>query len=171
MEDDITFGTSVWATSGPIAADNNPTPNNTNFLIGNPTIVQPQSTFDDDFSDFGTSTKAQVLSNEDEDFGDFGDFGEVVEIDNSPLAEVDDFRIAGPSSQGWRPLSVNPFPPQSVLESTINETLSPIWNHEDIADVTTDDPIREAEGIAQVLITPSRFVQSLYISPLSTHFS
>jgi hypothetical protein len=38
----------------------------------------------------------------------------------------------------------------------VNETLGPIWSPEDIADVTTDDPIREAEGLAQILITQSR---------------
>jgi hypothetical protein len=157
MDDDLTFGTSVWNTSEPVTIDNS-LPSTISF-VGDAISGQPQPTFDDDFDDFGSSTKTQDVPSEDDDFGDFGDFGEVVELDDPPatsLAQADDFRIAGPSSHGWRPLSLNPFPSRSELENTINEALSPIWNYEDIADVTTDDPIREVEGLAQILTTPSR---------------
>jgi hypothetical protein len=169
MDDDITFGTSVWATSEPVTADNNLPPFTTK---PHSFVTQPRSTFDDDFADFGASTEAQDIPTDDDDFGDFGDFGEVLELDDAPapsLAQVDDFRIAGPSSHSWRPLSLNPIPSRSTLESMINETLGPIWSHESIIDVTTDEPIREAEGLAQILVTPSRCAQDHIFSSLSAH--
>jgi hypothetical protein len=172
MDDDLTFGTSVWATSEAVTADNSllqPT-NNPHSVVG--VFTLPKSTFDDDFSDFGPSADAQDIPTDD-DFGDFGGFGEVIELDDAPatsLAQADDFRIAGSSSHSWRPLSLNPIPSQSGLESMINETLSPIWSHEDITDVTTDDPIREVEGLAQILTTPSRCAENRILSSLSAHF-
>jgi len=157
MDDDLTFGASVWATSDPVTVPS--TTVNPHSFVGNAVFTQPKPPFDDDFADFRTSTEAQDIPTEDDDFGDFGDFGEVVELDDSPTTspiQVDDFRIAGPSSHSWQPLSLNPIPSRSALESMINETLGPIWSPEDITDVTTDDPIREAEGLAQILLTPSR---------------
>ena len=171
MDDDLTFGTSVWATSEPLTANNSLLPSTISPHSNVGVFTQPKSTFDDDFADFGASTEAQGIPTED-DFGDFGGFGEVVELDDAPatsLGQVDDFRIAGPSSYSWRPLSLNPIPSRSTLERMINETLSPIWSQEDIADVTTDDPIREVEGLAQVLITPSRCARNRILSSLSTH--
>jgi hypothetical protein len=158
MDDDLTFGASVWATSEPISIDNSPPSTNIpTYTVRDAAFGQPRPPFDDDFDDFGAST--QDAPTEDDDFGDFGDFGEVVELDEAPatpLPQADDFRIPGSSSHNWRPLSLHPFPSRSALEGMINENISFIWNYEDIKDVTTDDPIREAEGLAQILITPSR---------------
>jgi len=156
MDDDLTFGASVWATSDPLTAPSTVDPHS---FVRNAAFTQSKPSFDDDFADFGASTEAQDIATEDDDFGDFGDFGEVVELDDSSttsLIQVDDFRIAGPSSHSWQPLSLSPIPSRSTLESMISETLGPIWGPEDITNVTTDDPIREAEGLAQILITPSR---------------
>ena len=152
MDDDLTFGASVWATSEPITSKQ-------------PLAAKPEQEvgFDDefdDFDDFGApADTTQGDIDDDNDFGDFGDFGEAELGSTQTFAEhsgFDDDRIAGPSSQIWQPLRLDPFPSRSTLESTIDETWGSIWNYEDIADVTTDDPIREAEGIAQILITPSR---------------
>ena len=152
MDDDLTFGASVWATSEPITSKQP-------LVAAKP---EQEAKFDDEFDDFGTpADTTQGDINDDNDFGDFGDFGEAEPGSLQTFTEhsgFDDVRIAGPSSQIWQPLRLDPFPPRSTLESAIDETWGPIWNYEDIADVTTDDPIREAEGIAQILITPSRWV-------------
>jgi len=158
MDDDLTFGASVWATSEPITSKQP-------LVAAKP---EQEAKFDDEFDDFGTpADTTQGDINDDNDFGDFGDFGEAEPGSLQTFAEhsgFDDVRIAGPSSQIWQPLRLDPFPSRSTLESAIDETWGPIWNYEDIADVTTDDPIREAEGIAQILITPSRWVCRRLIS-------
>ncbi|KAJ3518056.1 hypothetical protein NLJ89_g83 [Agrocybe chaxingu] len=153
MDDDL-FGTSVWATNAPVEP-------NPHLLKSEPSIpiTNDEDTVFNDFDDFGTPEEAsRGASKDDDDFGDFGDFGEV-EIDPSGgFGDPTGFYsvpIPGPSSQHWRPLQLNPFPSRSSLESEINESLAPIWSHEDIADITTDEAIREAEGIAQILLTPS----------------
>ena len=169
MDDDLAFGTSVWATSEPIPSESGLPGINPNPFVGDAISDEPQFTVLDDFAD-STTTK-DVLA-EDDDFGDFGDFREAVELDDSAatlLAHADDFRIGGSSSHSWRPVLLNPFPSRSELEITINETLSPIWNHEDIKDVTTDDPIREAEGIAQILMRPSRYALTEFLSLLAIY--
>ncbi|KAF9534748.1 hypothetical protein CPB83DRAFT_802934 [Crepidotus variabilis] len=150
MDDDLTFGASVWATNEAPAA---PTPKAAATTV---------SAFDDvgfdDFDDeFGAPTEANEGDlKDDDDFGDFGDFGEVdAPAFTNEAQTFDDFRIPGPSSQNWRPLVLDPFPSRSSLEQELDETLGPIWDHEDLGSVTTDDPIREVEGAAQILITPS----------------
>ena len=98
----------------------------------------------------------------DDDFGDFGDFGEPDAGSSMGFGDSinfdEDVRIAGPSSQNWRPLLLDPFPSRQSLEQELDDTLGTIWQRENIADISTDEPIREAEGIAQILVTPSRCV-------------
>jgi len=171
--DDITFGASVWATDEPPAAS----------LIAVKSEPTGFTQFDDagfdDFDDFGAPSEAtQEDMKDDDEFGDFGDFGEADESSSTafgdPTVFDNDIRIAGPSSQNWRPLQLDPFPSRSSLEAEINETLAPIWNYEDIAVVTTDEPIREAEGVAQILLTQSRcentLIAALGRSPANRNF-
>jgi len=159
MDDDFTFGASVWA------ADESEATSTSSFQLDPPPVTtnfDDMSAFDD-FDDFGppgeTTTGSDIK--EDDDFGDFGDFGEA---DAGPSAFVDatDFDntmpIAGPSSQIWRPLPLDPFPSRPSLERELNETLAPIWNNENISDFATEEGIREVEGVAQILYTPSRCV-------------
>ncbi len=151
MDDDLTFGASVWATSEPIT-NNQPLP-------AKPEQDAGFTKFDNEFDDFGAPADT-TQGDDDNDFGDFGDFGEAELGSSKTFAEhigFDDVQIAGPSSQIWQPLRLDPFPSRSTLESVIDETWGPLWNYEDITNATTDDPIREAEGIAQILITPSRW--------------
>ncbi|KAF9057990.1 hypothetical protein BJ165DRAFT_1412047 [Panaeolus papilionaceus] len=163
MDDDLTFGASVWAISDPAdtAVISKPPP---------PLSLDGPAAFDDEFDDFGPPTEQTAEAIDDDDFGDFGDFGDADASTSQGFTESVDFedntRIAGPSSQNWWPLQLDPFPSRTSLETAIEETLAPIWNYGDIADVTTDNPIREAEGIAQILVTPSS--REMYKILLST---
>ena len=148
MDDDLTFSASVWASSTPAeiapASRAKPSPD---LEYSTP----------DDFDDFGAPDESNGDTIEDDDFGDFGDFGEAHIGESLALEEgviFEELPLPGPSH--WRPLQLDPFPSQSSLENEINETLVPIWQHEDISDVTTDEDIREAEGISQILLTPDR---------------
>jgi len=158
MDDDLTFGTSVWATSEPITSGQDVM--KSQVVSSFAQLDDSQLAFGDEFDNF--ETPAEVLQdglNDNDDFGDFGDFGEAQTSSSATStgpAAFDDFRIAGLSTQDWSPLVLDPFPSRSSLERQIDDILGPLWNYEDIADVTTDEPIREAEGISQILITPSR---------------
>lgn len=155
MDDDLTFGTSVWATSEPVTSGQDVMKSQAASSYAQ--LDDTQLAFGDEFDDF--ETPVEVLQdglNDNDDFGDFGDFGEAQTNSSTEPAAFDDFRIAGSSTQDWNQLILDPFPSRSSLERQINDILGPLWNYEDIADVTTDEPIREAEGISQILITPSR---------------
>lgn len=151
MDDDLTFGASVWAASEPL---------NTNPIIkSDPLPPKFDDNIFEDFDDFGTLDEAPGTDLKDDDFGDFGDadvgltpaFSEAVGFE-------EDLRIPGSSSQNWRPLQLDPFPSRPSLENELSETLGPLWNYEDISVVTTDEAIREVEGSAQILISQSRCV-------------
>jgi hypothetical protein len=148
MDDDLTFGASVWAASEPL---------NVNSIIKSDPV--PPSFDTDDFDDFGTLDEASGTDLKDDDFGDFGDadVGSTLAFSEAVGFE-EDSRIPGPSSQNWRPLQLDPFPSRHSLEQELNETLGPLWNYEDIFVVTTDEAIREVEGSAQILISQSRYI-------------
>lgn len=150
MDDDFTFGASVWGTPDPAA----------------PVVVKPPSPIpDDDFDDFGSPPQAAQVTDDDDDFGDFGDFGDAQEI--PPSSGFSGFEpVAGPSSYGdWEPLKLAPMPGRPELEDDINTILGPLWGAQPISEVTTDDEIREREGINQILVTPERCVCCLPSSP------
>ena len=145
MDDDLTFSASVWAVSTPLDIAS------TSWATSPP---KPYAT-PDDFDVLGPPDERSQEATEDDDFGDFGDFGEAHE--GEPLASEDvNFGQLPPPEPHWHPLQLDPFPSRSTLENEINETLVPIWQYEDISDVTTDENIREAEGISQILLTPER---------------
>lgn len=156
MDDDLVFGASVWGANAPEEQ-----PNGT---FKPEASLKPASELEDnsfdDFDDFGPPEDTSTVNLKDDDFGDFGDFGEADAVSSVNLGddgfEEDSWRVAGPSSNIWRPLQLDPFPSRSSLEREIDETLAPIWNNEDIANVTADQGIREAEGVAQIIITQSR---------------
>ncbi|KAF8915831.1 hypothetical protein CPB85DRAFT_1217093 [Mucidula mucida] len=149
MDDDFTFGASVWGTPDPAA----------------PVVVKPPSPIpDDDFDDFGSPPQAAQVTDDDDDFGDFGDFGDAQEI--PPSSGFSGFEpVAGPSSYGdWEPLKLAPMPGRPELEDDINTILGPLWGSQPISEVTTDDEIREREGINQILVTPeSRDLYNLLV--------
>jgi hypothetical protein len=148
MDDDLTFSASVWAASTPLDIAS------TSWATSPPKL-DPATL--DDFDDFGPPDESNGEAIEDDDFGDFGDFGEAHEGESLALEEDVDFgQLPLPGPSHWQPLQLDPFPSRSSLENDINETLVPIWQYEDISDVTTDEDIREAEGISQILLTPDR---------------
>ena len=158
MDDDLTFGASVWGQSDPVESTSA-------FKIPLPVSqshTHEDETAFDDFDDFGVPEEGTQDDIKDDDFGDFGDFGEPDAGSSMGFGDSinfdEDVRIAGPSSQNWRPLLLDPFPSRQSLEQELDDTLGTIWQRENIADITTDEPIREAEGIAQILVTPSRCV-------------
>lgn len=145
MDDDLTFNASVWAESTPVEIAS------TSKGTSSPSLEYETP---DDFDDFGPPDESDKEAIEDDDFGDFGDFGEANADESLVLEDVNFEQLPLPGPSNWRPLQLDPFPSRSSLENEINETLVPIWQYENISDVTTDEQIREAEGIAQILLTP-----------------
>jgi hypothetical protein len=108
------------------------------------TSAQLDST--DDFDDFGDDFAAPVAQNN--DFGDFGEFGDTEE-------PVEDFAApAAPSTTERKPLQVKPWPSPEELRDYIHGIVDPIFGVDNSN--LTDEPIRQAEGINQVLVTPAR---------------
>lgn len=160
MDDDLTFGASVWAASEPT--------DSATILKSEPLLVSDfdDTTFDD-FDEFGEPEDTTGKDLRDDDFGDFGDFENVGAGSSTTFGDVGfeaDVPVAGPSSRLWRPLYLDSSLSRSGLESQIGETLGPIWNNEDLVAFTTDESIREAEGISQILCTSSRYVHGIHCS-------
>ncbi|KAH9482768.1 hypothetical protein JR316_0004868 [Psilocybe cubensis] len=159
MDDDLTFGASVWATSEPTESDS--------VLKSESRLISQfdDNTFDD-FDEFGEPEDATGTDLKDDDFGDFEN------VDTGPSTSFRDVLFepdgatVGSSSRPWRPLHLDPPLSRSDLESQINETLGPIWNNEDLSSFTSDDSIREAEGISQILCTSSS--REMYMMLLQT---
>ncbi|KAJ7498712.1 hypothetical protein FB451DRAFT_1384504 [Mycena latifolia] len=64
--------------------------------------------------------------------------------------------LAGPSSfpTSWEPLRLDPLPDKGDLREQVDIILAPIWGDVDISSVTTNEGIREVEGITQILVNP-----------------
>ena len=148
MDDDITFGASVWGASEPVDLQK------TSSSIA---LTTQEITFND-FHDFGPSAEAASNDARDDDFGDFGDaeysaqegFDESIDFEEQT-------QMAGPSSlRQWRPLQLNPFAGRQQIEEEIYEILALEWEDEEISYITTNEGIREVEGIGQILLTPER---------------
>ncbi|KAF8195664.1 hypothetical protein K438DRAFT_1587143 [Mycena galopus ATCC 62051] len=150
MDDDLTFGSSVWGSSEPVL----PPLSQPNFISSS----APLDDFDDDFGS-PTTEAANPVADEDDDFGDFGDFGDAEENPPGPeFSESDNFGeipVAGPSFQtSWDALNLDPMPSKVDLREQVDEVLAPIWGNVDISQVTTKEGIREVEGISQILMNP-----------------
>lgn len=115
---------------------------------------EPPSEFDsfgggaqDDFDDFGDGFAS--AAQQDDDFGDFGDFGEV-----QPSA--DEFPAAPaplPTAGDWQALQLRPFPSSEELRDRIQQLIGPLFPN---TVQLSNEPIRQAEGVNQVLLTPER---------------
>lgn len=152
MDDDLTFGASVW---GSTVTPDSVSPTKPSISLSTQPASAPESEFDDsgfdDFEDFNTAPTSAVEAHD--DFGDFEEFGE----SNTVTMGFDDPTfLSAPPSHDWQALGLDPLPERSELEAEIHVILKSIWVGEDISEVTTDDPIREVEGIAQILFTPER---------------
>lgn len=115
----------------------------------------------DDFDDFGTAAETIPGEDGDDDFGDFGDFGEGDEFasgfppDDGAFGEevrIDDVPpILGPA----KPLELDPMPDKHELAQQVNEIMGPIFGEDDMT-IMTLEPLREREGLEQILVTPER---------------
>lgn len=120
-----------------------------------------------DFDDFAAPATGQTL---DDDFGDFGDFGDANGGDafaaggrNGLTGGVQDgfgndgFGIEDvKASTHWQPLEVDPLPPPPELSDRLGDLLGPLWAHLRPDEFMSNEPERQVEGIAQILVTPER---------------
>jgi hypothetical protein len=145
MDDDLTFGASVWGTG---ATSDDVLPIKPSISLSAIPPSAPESEFEfDDFEDFNTAPTSAIEASD--DFGDFEEFGEKTRFDRQGF-------LSEPPAHDWHVLRLDPLPGTPELEKEIHSILEPIWADESISEVTTDDPIREVEGIAQILVMPER---------------
>ncbi|PSS35414.1 hypothetical protein PHLCEN_2v1569 [Hermanssonia centrifuga] len=153
MDDDFALGSSVWGATEQLAISV-PSP-----LLSQPSPA-PSSSQDgfDDFDDFGTPAETIAASGDeaDDDFGDFGDFGEGTQVDfvsESFEEEVSTPRPTGVAPLDWSPLHLNPIPSRPDLQRQLEHIAGPLWYSGAPSDFI-GDPIRQAEGLNQTLVTP-----------------
>ncbi|EEB92764.1 hypothetical protein MPER_08680 [Moniliophthora perniciosa FA553] len=153
MEDDLTFGASVWGSTEP--ANLFPAKQSSSTILPSPSASAPQTDDDfDDFDDFGSAAEAPQSAVDDDDFGDFGDADEMATpADFTSPGYPSEIPIAGPSRAGWEALRLNPFPSRDDLVEQINDILDAVWSGIPVSQYLTDDGIRDVEGVNQILQT------------------
>lgn len=159
LDDDFSFDSSVWGVPAPaLSLLSPPPPPPLSTSTSAASHDQP-----DDFDDFHTPLESKTPSVvQDDDFADFGDFGEAGGSDANFAFEEDTTfseEIQGPgfSQPGWRSLRLDPPPSAQDLSLQIEEILGPVWPHK-LSGLTSDEDIRQVEGIGQVLTTLTRCV-------------
>ncbi|GJE84252.1 hypothetical protein PsYK624_003280 [Phanerochaete sordida] len=152
MDDDLDIGASVWGASERLSVSLAPP----SFSEPSPA---PSSSTDgfDDFDDFGTPAETIAASDEgaDDDFGDFGDFGEVASAADVPAFEDNSFQestLTPRPASGWQPLQVDPTSSRDDIQQQIDSVLAPLWTG-DNPSFFSEEPIRQSEGLSQVLVT------------------
>jgi len=162
MDDDVTFGTSVWGSVEPSSATvSKPQQQKGNVLASGAGGIEVDDGFDD-FDDFSAPVQASdtFVSGDDDDFGDFGDAEEVPAGSDFQFQSEFVQPEAGPSSHAastsWQPLRLSPPLDREKLEAEVNNILEPLWADLDRLQVTSNEPIREKEGVSQILVTPER---------------
>ncbi|KAJ4479321.1 hypothetical protein J3R30DRAFT_3477524 [Lentinula aciculospora] len=162
MDDDLTFGASVWGTDEPSPLPPSTKLNPPTLSLEDDFISTPNTDNGfEDFDDFGpaeTATGRDTAGNNDDDFGDFGDFGDGSEDIAVTPVDFSEIPVAGPSTSrigtDWEPLILDPFPDRRQLEQDIDEILEPVWDDEEaLEQVFTEDAIRDIEGVKQILVT------------------
>ncbi|KAK1231803.1 hypothetical protein PQX77_005017 [Marasmius sp. AFHP31] len=167
MDDDLTFGASVWGASEPVDILSTSSQASQQRPASSGQTLTSESDGFDDFDDFGSPTAdAGQIAMDDDDFGDFGDADEASApagfADSTGFAEVP---IAGPSRIGWEPLRLDPFPGRDELADQINEILEPIWRSHPVSEYATEEGIRDVEGVNQILVTnESRDLHNMLVS-------
>lgn len=170
MDDDLAFGASVWGATERLGIIVPPT------SLSEPSPAPSSTTQDgfDDFDEFGTPAETIAATSGDEgddDFGDFGDFGDVAEVEDAPSFAPEAFEDSLPTPRppdDWAPLQTTPLPSKNDLKRQVDRILGPLWSGDDPAHFT-EDPIRQAEGLNQTLVTPERYLSSVAI-PMNVHF-
>ena len=161
LDDDFSFDSSVWGVPAPAPS-----------LLSRPPLLSsssPAAYHDqlDDFDDFHTPLESQTPSlAQDDDFADFGDFGEVGGSNaNFTFDEDTTFstELQGPelSQLGWRSLRLDPLSSAQDLGLQIEEILGPVWPHE-LSSLTSDEDIKQVEGIGQILTTLARYAPVIF---------
>ena len=148
MDDDFTFGASIWASNEPVSA----------LPPQKPSSAPGRQFGDDDgFDDFSDPVDATQASAGDDEFGDFGeaDVTGPSGFRDDPGFE-EDVRIAASSSSDWHALNLDPLPSRQDLDEQLQTILGPIWGYEDLANILKSDGIREVEGINQILVDSER---------------
>ena len=163
MDDDLTFGTSVWGSSDPVNVLPPPPPT-TSFHVDDD-LSFDDAQFSDDFDNFATPAESVGTAEADDDFGDFGDFGEAQVAANDSFDDTDFGGQATAGTTYYQPLELDPLPSGRELQSRINEILGPSWA-DNTSNTLTDDNIREVEGIGQMLVTPERYSSPIYLRSL-----
>ncbi|GAA5830856.1 hypothetical protein JCM5353_000592 [Sporobolomyces roseus] len=144
-----------------------PEQRSTTFSLPPPTIAAepseapPMDDFDDfDDDDFGEMGETVEGGNEDDDFGDFGD---TAPLDASafdappPPAQTTFNETAAPqpiaSSSALPPLrlDLSNRPTRRTVGPQLREFVSSAWG--DVSEAVSDEPERQVEGVAQVLVT------------------
>ena len=130
-----------------------------------PSEAPPMDDFDDfDDDDFGEMGEA-ADGGEDDDFGDFGDSAPLDEsafdtpppvVAPTPTRTVSEQQILSqpvPSTSSLPPLrlDLSNRPTRSSVAPQLMEYVSTTWG--DLSDKVTDEPERQVEGVAQILVT------------------
>lgn len=155
LDDDFSFNSSVWGVPTPAPSLLSPPPP---LSSTSPAVSHDQL---DDFDDFHTPLESKTPSlAQDDDFADFGDFGEVGGSDANFAFEEDTtfsekIQVPDLSQLSWRSLRIDPVPSAQDLSVQIEEILGPVWPYK-LSSLTSDEDIRQVEGISQVLTTSSR---------------
>lgn len=167
MDDDLDFGASVWGAPERISLSVSPP----TFSEPSPAPSSSQDGFED-FDDFGTPAETIAASGDeaDDDFGDFGDFGEVAQVEGVSGFEGEEFEQPIPTPRpptDWQPLRLDASSSRDDLQRQIDMILGPLWPADNSSHFT-DDPIRQVEGLNQLLVTRERYFllppsQGLYL--------
>lgn len=165
--DDELFGASVWGPS-----TNSTVPDT---FAQSPVSVENHTV--DDFDDFGPAADNMSSSMADDDFGDFGDFGDAQDVPGSAGFGDDNFEeasfapVAGPSgSRNFTALNLDPFPSPDDLVTQLDALLGPIYNVQIGSTIgLSNEPIRDVEGISQILAVRERYKYKHLFSFLSIH--
>lgn len=167
MDDDFSFGASVWASSSEAPTVSQADQSEASLPAFTP---PPQSdaefqddAFGDDDFEFDAPIQASASTLGEDDFGDFGDFGDTVEGDTSggfaqSTAFGDDDAFTSQGSAKWEALRLDPLPSSSSLKAGIGDFLQPLWDTTDASQFLTEDDIRQVGGLNQILVTPERCV-------------
>ncbi|GAA5832355.1 hypothetical protein JCM3766R1_002394 [Sporobolomyces carnicolor] len=136
-----------------------------------PSEAPPMDDFDDfdDEDDFGEMGEANGGGDGEDDFGDFGDFGDAAPLDESAFeAPAPDLAATATPSVATDPtishppvpftsslppirLDLSDRPTRRSVAPQLHDFLASAWG--DISSSVTDEPERQVEGIAQILVT------------------
>lgn len=159
MDDDFGFGTSVWgAPDDPPLKLENSLSSSSIPAASSPVNDTKEDTLEappdsEDFDEFDDFDAAATTVSPDDDFGDFGDFGDAQNATFSSGFNEEP-PIAGPSRIPLQPLRLHPLPTPDDLREQVERIIAPIYEEDDIAAITTNEEIRQAEGISQILLSP-----------------